>query len=85
MNAVTQEKVNDILNRSKIVWESYFGKTLVGLCQLPSGFVLVESSSCVDPANFSETIGKEIIMQRFENQIWHLEGYLLQNKKGETE
>jgi hypothetical protein len=81
-NTVTQEQVNEILNHSKIVWETYFGKTLVGLCKLPNGFVLVESSSCVDPANFSTEIGMEIIMERFANKIWELEGYTLQSKVG---
>jgi len=82
MNTVTQEQVSEVISGSTFVWEMYFGKTLVGLCQLPSGFVLVESSSCVDPTNFSFEIGKDIIMERFANKIWELEGYTLQSKVG---
>jgi hypothetical protein len=77
-NTVTQEQVNDILNSSKIEYQKFGNKTLVGVCTLPNGFILVEDASCVDPANFSEEIGKEIILERFTNKVWELEGYKLQ-------
>lgn len=83
MNTVTQNEVRAILDNSEFEWQFHFGKTLIGVCKLPNGFVLVESSSCVDPANYSEEIGKAIIMTRFENKVWELEGYVLQKKVSE--
>jgi len=56
------------------------GKCTVVTAELPNGFILVEDSACVDPANYNEEIGKEICMQRIRNKVWELEGYKLQSK-----
>jgi hypothetical protein len=48
--------------------------------RLKNGFTLVESSGCVDPKNYSEEEGAKYCLERIENQLWKLEGYLLQNK-----
>ena len=46
------------------------------------GFVIVESSSCVDPINYSEVMGTSICIDRIKNKLWELEGYKLQNELG---
>lgn len=46
---------------------------------LKNGFVLVESSSCVDPKNYSEEIGRNICVEHAKNKIWELLGFLLQS------
>lgn len=79
-NTVTIEQIQEILANSKIVFNKVGNKTSFGVCELPNGFILCESSSCVDPANFDHEIGKDIIMKRFENKLWELEGYVLQSK-----
>lgn len=35
---------------------------------------------CVNPANYSEEIGKEICLKHIEDKIWLLLGYALQDK-----
>lgn len=75
---VTQEQVNKILANSKIDISTVFGKCTVVAVQLPSGFILVESSACVDPENYDAELGRQICMKRIEDQIWLLEGYYLQ-------
>ena len=52
--------------------------TTVVRCVLTNGFEIVESSSCVDPKNYSEEIGTEICMEKIKNKIWELLGFLLQ-------
>lgn len=52
--------------------------TTVVRCVLRNGFVIVESSSCVDPKNYSEEMGREICMERIKNKIWERLGFLLQ-------
>jgi hypothetical protein len=47
---------------------------------LPNGFVIVQSSSCVDPANYDHELGTKICLERVEDKVWELEGYLLQSK-----
>lgn len=53
-------------------------RTTVVRCVLRNGFVIVESSSCVDPKNYSEAMGREICMERIKNKIWELLGFWLQ-------
>ena len=83
-NTVTQGHIDYILSQSEVQVKEAFGKTVIVACKLPNGFVIVEASSCVDPANFSLELGKGICMERITNRIWELEGYLLQNRLYET-
>lgn len=53
-------------------------RTTVVRCVLRNGFEIVESSSCVDPKNYSEEYGAKICMERIKNKIWELLGFLLQ-------
>jgi hypothetical protein len=83
-NTVTKYDVDAILLKSAFRVLSYNNKTTVVMATLPSGFVIVESSSCVDPANYDEKIGEEICLDRIKNKIWELEGYCLQKKVSEN-
>lgn len=57
---------------------TYGQKTTVSHATLANGFELVESSSCVEPANYSQQQGEEICRERIESQVWKLLGFLLQ-------
>lgn len=48
--------------------------------RMKNGFTLRESTTCVDPANYNEEIGKEICLQKIEDKVWFLLGYALQDK-----
>ena len=52
--------------------------TTVVRCVLRNGFSIVESSSCVDPKNYSERMGQEICIGKIKDKIWELLGFLLQ-------
>ena len=45
---------------------------------MPTGFVDWDFSSCVSPKNYNEDIGREIVLERIENRIWKLLGFVLQ-------
>ncbi|PEW95856.1 hypothetical protein CN446_14870 [Bacillus cereus] len=79
-NTVTQDQINSIIEKTQFVTETYFNKTTVVLAKLPNGFIIVESSSCVDPANYDEKMGFEICKERIVNKVWELEGFALQSK-----
>lgn len=81
-NTVTQNMVDNILEEAKFIIDSVFDKCTIVTCQLPNGFVIVESSSCVDPANYDEDMGIDICMKNIERKVWELEGYKLQDKLG---
>jgi len=83
-NTVTPAQINAILDDSVIDVQTVLGKCTVVTCQLPNGFIIVESSACVDPANYDEKLGAEICLKRIENKIWKLEGYKLQSELSEN-
>lgn len=79
-NTVTRAQVLEVLSNSEVEVVTLGKKTTVVAVTLPNGFVIVESSSCVDPANYDEKLGADICLKRVENKIWELEGYVLQSK-----
>lgn len=52
--------------------------TVVGATLKTGGFEMLESSSCVDPRNYSEAIGSDVCRRRIEDRVWHLLGFALQ-------
>lgn len=77
---VTEERIEEILKDAEIESYTVFDKCTVVACKLPNGFVIVESSACVSPENYDETLGFEICLEKIENKIWELEGYRLQEE-----
>jgi len=53
-------------------------KITVVIATLKNGFTIVESSACVDLANYNEDMGAEICKERIVNQVWNHLGFLLQ-------
>lgn len=84
INTITQDIVDKIYDESEKLTYISFGKCLILSCKLKNGFVITESSACVDPKNFDATIGVQICKERIKNKIWELEGYGLQNNICET-
>ena len=79
MNTVTLEKIT-----AKIVSETYTRlpseKVLVCELVLENGFSVRGEAAVVDPQNFNLEIGKKISKTNAINEIWQLEGYLLQEQ-----
>lgn len=80
INRVNKKDIDNILKDTLIKVEKYGDKTTILKATLPNGFVIIESSSCVDPANFDMKMGEEICMDKLVNKIWELEGYKLQSE-----
>lgn len=79
LNTVTEEQVDEILENARIECDTVFDKCTVMYCQLDNGFIIVESSACVDPANYSSKMGYKICLERVRNKVWELQGYALQD------
>lgn len=75
---ITQEYIDEIMNNSSFDIKKVFDKCTVVACQLPNGFVVVESSACVNPEDYSEKMGIDVCMKKISNKIWELEAYRLQ-------
>ena len=84
-NTITKRQIDELLEKSEIKVETVYSKVTVVSCKLPNGFVLTESSGAVSPANYDEKIGTEICMERIENKLWELEGYVLAKQLYERE
>ena len=79
-NTVTKEMIDKIVANSETETYTVFDKCTVVAMKLPNGFVLVESSACVDPDNYDVKLGESICKEKLVNKVWELEGYCLQNK-----
>lgn len=78
---VTPEEVAENMKDVLVRTVEEFGKPCTYVTvRMKNGFTLRESTTCVDPANYSEQIGADICLKRIENKVWFLLGYALQEK-----
>jgi len=75
-NSISQRDVDNFIVDIKSL--QFGDKTTVVKATLANGYVLVESSSCVDIANFSMDAGREICIEKIKDKVWALLGFLLQ-------
>ena len=76
-NRVTIAHVEGVI-RDETYTRMPSGKCLVCELTLRNGFTVRGEASVVDPANYDEEIGKPIARAKALDQIWLVEGYLLQ-------
>ena len=79
-STIAEEDVNNfigsvVINTLKIGGES---KSTLVTVVLKNGFVIHETSSCVDPNNYDEKVGADICMRKIQEKIWGYLGFLLQ-------
>ena len=74
--SIGQKMVDDFID--KVESMTMGEKTTVTQITLKNGFIITESSSCVDPKNYSMEIGEEVNLEHAKNKIWELLGFLLQ-------
>ena len=78
---VTPEQVKENMQDVIVRTETEFGKPCTYVTvRMKNGFTLRESTTCVDPANYDEEIGKQICLEKIEDKVWFLLGYALQDK-----
>lgn len=78
---ISQKYIKDLIDRSSITVTKFGVKTTVAHCILPNGYVISTTSSCVNPADYNQEIGRVNCMKRIEDKIWELEGYLQQQRR----
>lgn len=78
---VTKEEVAENMKDILVRTEIEFGKpTTYVTVRMKNGFTIRESTTCVDPNNYDEEIGKKICLEKLEDKVWLLLGYALQEK-----
>lgn len=56
------------------------GKSMICELTLRNGFTVRGDASVVSKANFNEEVGRKVSREKARNEIWQLEGYLLQQR-----
>lgn len=74
---ITRDEIMDVVLNSEMKITTVFDVTTIVAAKLPSGFVIVESSSCANPDDYDEEIGKRICIDRIVDKLWELETYRL--------
>lgn len=75
--SIGPKMVKDFIKSYEVIERD--GKTTIVHATLINGYKLTEASSCVDPSNYSVEIGTKVCLEKIENQIWGLLGFLLQS------
>ncbi len=79
-NKVTQQDIDEIFKTGTLTVETIGEKTTMVRLVTKEGFEMIETSACVDKANYNEAIGAEICRKKIEDKLWAYEGYLLQKE-----
>lgn len=75
-NTIEEHNVNDFIVGYDV--QPWGDKTTVVHATLANGFIVSESSSCVDAANFNMDIGYGICKEHIQDAVWKMLGFLLQ-------
>jgi len=80
-NTITQADVDNFIGSATANTLKVFGveKSTILTVVLKNGFVMHETSSCVDPNNYNEQVGADVCMEKIKDRIWFLLGFLLQS------
>lgn len=71
-----ERMVNAILEDYERSIVEHFGKSItIVSVKMPNGFVLTESSTCVDPSSFDIEIGTRACLGRLKPRVWMLIAY----------
>lgn len=82
-NTVREEDIQEILEKSEMKVATVYDKCTLVTVKLPNGFILTESSACVDPQNYDEELGVNSCLTKIIDKLWELEGYYLHCKLAE--
>lgn len=74
---IPKERIDQIMEDSGYeVFDSALGSCTIVAMTLPNGYTLVESSGCIDPAEYDHDLGVELCKEALRRKVWQLEGYL---------
>lgn len=79
-NSVSQEDVDNFIGSYAVnnIQVGGVTKTTMVTAILVNGFVIHETSTCVDPENYDERVGAEICVNKIKEKVWDYLGFLLQ-------
>ncbi|MGL4569043.1 MAG: Gp49 family protein [Fusobacteriaceae bacterium] len=79
-NKINNETFNNFIAEEIVGTQEIFGKPTTFMhVKLVNGMVISDMTTCVDPKNYSEEIGVEILRKRIADKIWFGLGFCLQS------
>ena len=78
-NMISKEQILDKIKKRTFT-RLPSGKVTICELTLENGFTVIGKAAVVDIANFDQKIGESIAYENAVDQIWQIEGYLLQEK-----
>ncbi len=77
-NTINQRIVDEFIKKdSDILVQKIGDRTTLVQVELINGFVITETSTCVDIDNYNKQIAYDICMRKIKGKIWELLGFLL--------
>lgn len=77
---VTVDRINYLMETAEYSIYTQFKKCTIVSAKLANGFILTESSACVDPKNYDMALGIDLCKEKIRDKLWELEGYALQDR-----
>lgn len=84
-NKVDPARIDHLMDTATYDVQTVHDKCTVVVAKLENGFILTESSACVDPANYDAAMGERLCKDKIRERLWELEGYALQKSLYERE
>lgn len=69
------DSIINIMDNSEYTIFKVFDKCVVVACKLPNGFIVVESSACVNPDDYNENLAIKNCVDRIESRVRAMEAY----------
>ena len=76
---IKEERIDRLMDTAEYEIITTFRKCTIVTARLENGFILTESSACVDEDNYDLGLGIRLCKDKIRERLWELEGYLLQN------
>lgn len=77
-NSISKELVDSFIEDINFETIELYGKPTTQMTyKLTNGFIGTDSTTSVDPSNYSFEIGKDILIKRLEDKIWFGLGFAL--------
>lgn len=73
---IPESHIDSIMEESEYEVYDCFGCCTVVVMRMPNGYVIIESSGCIDPSEYDHDLGVELCKQALKRKVWQLEGYL---------
>ena len=77
---IKEERIDRLMDTAEYEIITTFRKCTIVTAKLENGFILTESSACVDEANYDMGLGIRLCKKKIRERLRELEGYLLQNE-----